>query len=297
MFDREIGEIFALQDEINEKVITELEVKLTQGEMARLRHRQTNDVRAYQLFLRGLEHYWKFNKVDSLQAKKLLEETVALDPKFASAYAFLGWIALKEARLGYAKDEKEARARAQSLAEEALGIDDTTVDALTLLAELHLDRRNFDNAIALYEKAVVLSPNHADNLAWLGWRMSVGAVGRAVEGLPLIKKAMRLSPFYPNWYLGALGAAHFNLGQYEEAIAAWDERRRRIPDSWLPYAYLAYGYATAGRMEEAKASVATLLERNPKFTAERFASVWSADFSSNEERLEAVENLRKAGLP
>ena len=296
-FDRESGDIFALQDEINEKVVTELEVKLTQGEMARLRHRQTNDSRAYELFLRGLEHYWKFTKVEGQQARKLFEEVVARDPGFATAHAFLGWIALKSARLGYAKDKEAARARAQSLAETALGIDDKTVDALTLLAELHMDRAEYAKAIALYEKAVALSPNHADNLAWYGWRLSVGAVGRAAEGLPLVKKAMRLSPIYPNWYLGGLGTAHFHLGQYDEAIAAWDERRKRIPEAWLPYVYLAYGYAAAGRTEEAKSSVQALLERNPKITTRWFARVWSMDFPDKAAEQRAVDRLRKAGLP
>ncbi len=296
-FDRESGDIFSLQDEINEKVVTELEVKLTQGEMARLRHRQTNDSRAYELFLRGLELYWKFSKVEGQQARKLFEEVVARDPGFATAHAFLGWIALKSARLGYAKDKEAARARAQSLAEKALGIDDKTVDALTLLAELHLDRAEYATAIALYEKAVALSPNHADNLAWYGWRLSVGAVGRAAEGLPLVKKAMRLSPIYPNWYLGGLGTAHFHLGQYDEAIAAWEERRKRIPEAWLPYVYLAYGYAAAGRTEEAKSSVQALLERNPKITTRWFARVWSMDFPDKAAEQRAVDWLRKAGLP
>ena len=89
-FEAEGGNVFELQDQIKENVITELQVALTQGEMARLRHRQTDEPRAYELFLQGLELYWNFDKVDGLRAKELLEEAVAVDPDFASAHAFLG---------------------------------------------------------------------------------------------------------------------------------------------------------------------------------------------------------------
>jgi adenylate cyclase len=296
-FEAEGGNVFELQDQIKENVVTELQVALTQGEMARLRHRQTDEPRAYELFLQGLELYWNFDKVDGLRAKELLEEAVAVDPDFASAHAFLGWMALKRARLGYSDDEAADRALATALADKALEIDASTVDALTLLAEINIDARKYARAMELYEKAVALSPNHADNLAWYGWRLSFGPVGRTAEGLPLIKKAMRLSPFYPNWYLGGLGDALFSLGRYEEALAAWEERQRRIPDSWFPHVYLAYGYALSGKTEKAKSAVAALLDGNPEFTTVRFAKLWGPSFSNQSETEKAVAALRNAGLP
>ncbi len=296
-YDRDFNDILDLQDDINQRIMTEIEVKLTEGEKARLRHRATNNAQAYVRFLRGVQLYQSFTKVGSLQALKLFEEAISLDPSFSSAYAFLGWIALKQARLGFVEDEAAARARALEYAQKALALDETDIDALSLLSEIHLDKWDHDTAIKLRKKALDLNPNHADNMAWLGWRLCFPAVNRPTDGLSLIREAMRLSPIYPNWYLSGIGLCHYIQQDYDAAIAAFDERRKRIPNSWLPYVYLAFAYAGADKMDEARAAVAKLREGNPDLTTEKFGSFMGIMYADPTGIEPILEKLREAGLP
>ncbi|MEE8500182.1 MAG: tetratricopeptide repeat protein, partial [Kiloniellales bacterium] len=268
-YDRDIGDIFALQDDITQQVMTELEVKLTEGEMARVRRRQTDSAEAYEYFLRGVERYRSFTKLDHLEAQKFLDQAVAADPDFAAAYAILGWLYLKKARLQYVDDTAGARAHAAELADKALAIDPDNVDGLNLLAAIRLDAGEYEKAIALREKALALDPNHADIMANLA--VSLNVEGRAGEGRALIERAMRLSPVYPAWYLSVLGFAHYFLGQYDEAATAHERRRERTPESVLPHIYLSFTYPDAGRIEDARAAVAEVLRLDPEYSVAKFA--------------------------
>jgi len=292
-YDRELKDIFALQDEITQKIVTAMEVKLTEGEEARITRRQTNNPEAYQLFLRGRELFRRQTKADTAQARPLLQKAVSLDPNFASGWAMLGATHMLSGRLGWSGDRARDFARAEELAQKALAIDDSNADAYRLLGALSLDKRQYEKAIAYGEKSVALEPNHAFNTALLGLTLLYS--GRPGEGLVLVKRAMRLSPYYPPHFLRFLGLAYRSMGKYDEAIAVLKRARARGPSSPFVYILLAMTYAEAGRQEEARAAAKELLKRFPKFSVKRAARAILFKDPAEQERLR--DALRKAGLP
>jgi len=292
-YDRQIGDIFALQDDITNQVVTALEVKLTEGEAARISRRQTDNTDAYELFRRGLELYRQGTRTDNEQARRIFEKAVALDPGFADAWCFLGYTHQDDWYFGWSTNAPQSLERAAELAHKAQVLDDASPCPYMLLETIHLWRRDYDRAIAYGEKAVALEPNHAD--ATLQLARTLTYAGRPEETIELTKKAMRLSPYYPDLYLGVLGTAYRLMGDYDEAIAAYDKRRDRNPHSTMPYLGLALVYSEVGRDEEAKAAAAEVLKRNPEISLKQVRNRLPYKDPAEVERILAA--LRKAGLP
>ena len=292
-YDRQIGDIFALQDDITNQVVTALEVKLTEGEAARISRRQTDNTEAYELFRRGLELYRQGTKTDNEHARRIFEKAVALDPGFADAWCFLGYTHQDDWYFGWSTNAPQSLERAAELAHKAQALDDASPCPYMLLETIHLWRRDYDRAIAYGEKAVALEPNHAD--ATLQLARTLTYAGRPEETIELTQKAMRLSPYYPDWYLGVLGTAYRLVGDYDEAIAAYDKRRERNPYSTMPYLGLALVYSEVGRDEEAKAATAEVLKRNPEISLNQVRNRLPYKDPAEVDRILAA--LRKAGLP
>jgi adenylate cyclase len=283
----------ALQDEITQKVVTAMEVKLTEGEQARISRRQTDNVEAYQYYRRGVDQFRRFNKVGIAQARRLFEKAVSLDPNFTAAWPMLAMTHLLSARFGWSAGPTRDYARAEELAQKALAIDDSNSDAYRVLGQIFLEKRQHEKAIAYGEKSVTLEPNHSINTLSLG-RILI-YVGRPEEAVELFKRGMRLSPYYSTTFLRFLGNAYRMMGQYDEAIEALERGRARLPNSPLSYIWLAAAYAEAGRQEEARAAAAEILKLNPKFSVKRFAK--AAPYKDPAELKRALDALRKAGLP
>jgi adenylate cyclase len=292
-YDRQIGDIFALQDDITDQVVTALEVKLTEGEAARVQRRQTDNTEAYDLFRRAVEQYRRFTKVDNAQAQQLFKEALALDSGFADAWCFLGETYQAEWYFGWSEHAAQSIARATELAQKAIALDDSSPCPYILLDIIHLWRRDYDQAIAYGEKAVALEPNHADATVRLARALTYA--DRPEEAIDLIKRAMRLSPYYPDWYLGALGVSYRLAGNYDEAIAAFEKRRERNPRSTLPHLGLALVYMEVGREQEARDAAAEVLKRNPKISLKQVRNRLPYKDPAEAERIIAA--LRKAGLP
>ena len=292
-YDRKIGEIFALQDEITERVATALEVKLTEGEQARMWRRKADNPKAYEYFLRGLEIYRSFTKEDNAQARKLWEKAAELDPNYAQAWLQIGWTHYRDGRFGWTDTPAKSISQAEDLAQKTLTLDDSMPEAYSLLSVVFMARRQNDKAVAYGEKALALAPNLADLTATIG--VTYLYSGRPEEAIELVKKAMRLSPYYPAWYLPVLGLAYRLTGQYEEAIATMEKWPPRDPRSMLPHMILAFTYVEAGRKEDAHAAVAEVLKRNPKASIKGYAKMIPYKDPAEIERV--LESLRKAGLP
>jgi tetratricopeptide (TPR) repeat protein len=270
-----------------------MEVKLTEGEAARLQRRQTDNAEAYDLFRRAVEQYRRFTKVDNAQAQQLFKEALALDPGFADAWCFLGETYQSEWYFGWSENAAQSIARATELAQKAIALDDSSPCPYILLDIIHLWRRDYDQAIAYGEKAVALEPNHADATVRLARALTYA--DRPEEAIDLIKKAMRLSPYYPDWYLGALGVSYRLAGNYDEAIAAFEKRRERNPRSTLPHLGLALVYMEVGREKEARDAALEVLKRNPKISLKQVRNRLPYRDPTETERIIAA--LRKAGLP
>jgi len=292
-YDRDLKDIFALQDEITLKIMKALQVKLTEGEQACewLQH-GTDNYEAYEKSMKGMQHFRRFTPEDNIRARELFEEAIALDPKSPGAHVMLGWTHMTEVMNGSSKDPEASLKRALELSRESIVLDDAQADAYSLLGNIYLLMRWYDEAIAEAERAVALRPNGADHHVWLA--MVLTSAGRPEEALGLIKKALRLNPLPPNWYFLALGDAQRMLGQYEEAIDAYKKALDRSPDFLLVRIGLAASYSASGRGEEARAAAGEVLRIEPAFSVEAFGKGVTLKDQADLERY--LQVLRSAGL-
>ena len=185
-------------------------------------------------------------------------------------------------------------ARAEEFAHKALAIDPSGGAPYNLLQNISLHRRRYDEAIAYGEKAVALAPNAAGIVAQFG-RALVYA-GRPEEALPVIQRAIRLSPFTPPNILRYEGEAYHAMERYQEAIAAFERARARNPKSPQPLAWLAITYADMGRMDEARAAAQEVLKLTPGFSAKGFVN-GTMDYKDRAKAEHALTTLRQLGLP
>ena len=161
-YDRELGDVFALQDEITMKILTALRVKLTGGEQARISARNTDNIDAYLKFLQAVHHHRKTHQEGNVLARKLCEEAIALDPNFADPYRLLAWTHLWDVWFGWSKSSRESFKKAVELSEKSLALDNTNADAVALVGHISLLKRQHEKAIAEGERSISLAPNAAN---------------------------------------------------------------------------------------------------------------------------------------
>jgi len=262
-YDRDLQDIFALQDEVTQKIVAALEVKLTAGEQERLGRPLTNNIEAYDYYLRGLDCHPYATEEANARARQMFAKAVELDPQFAAAYAWLGWAYFDQWSLGWSQDLQTLE-QAFALAQQAIAADPLLPDGHRLLGIVYLWKKHYELAIAEVERALALDPNHADAYVALGdicnW------AGRAGETVPLVEKAMRLNPQYPIWYLWDLGHAYYLTGRDEEAIETFKRVLARNPDFMPAHAYLAVIHSELGLEEEARAEGAEFLRLSPELS-------------------------------
>jgi len=265
-YDRELQDIFAVQDEVTQKIVAALRVKLTEGEQQHLRRPPTNNLEAYEHFLRGLEYYWRRTRGVNAQARQMFERSLELDPNFAAAHAWLSRTYVVDWIFQWNEDPLILE-RAFALAQQAAALDDSLVVAYQTLAYVFLSRKQFDQAIVAAERAVALDPNDADACNTLGEILS--CTGRPQEAVGLVENAMRLDPHYPASYVFALGQAYYLTGRYEEAIGAFKRLLTRNPDHLHGRFFLAITYCEVGRTEEARAEISACGDIDPAYDLER----------------------------
>ena len=292
-YDRKAGDIFAVQDDIASKVAAEMEVQLTEGEQARIARGHAGDPQAYDLYLRARQHYHRYTKNDFKRAQQLYQRAVDIDPGFVAAWIGLGWVHQLQARFGWTDTPDKSRRMARDMALKARTLDPQDPGAYELLSQIALFEREFERANEHCEKALALAPETADTLA--GCAHNFTYLGKPKEALRLIERAMRLSPYYPGWYLFVLGNAHRLLGNYEEALAALKAWQERLPNAPFPHIVLTYTYAEMGRLEDARAEAQELLEKWPDFSVEQQAKM--TPYQDPAELELTLEGLRKAGVP
>ena len=293
-YDRNLKEIFALQDEITLNIMKTMQVKLTEGDQACewIKH-GTDNYEAYEKGMKGMDLFRRFTPEGNAQSRGLFEEAIALDPGFPGAYVMIGWTHLTDLYHGWGGDPEKSIGWALELAKKSLALDDAEADAYSLLGNIYLQMQRYDEAIAEAERAVVLRPNGADHQVWLA--MVLTSAGRPAEALGLIRKAFRLNPFPPSWYFYALGNTHRVMGAYEEAIAAYRKAVDRTPDFLLVHIGLAASYSALGWAEEAhRAAAGEILRIAPAFSLEAFEKGLTLKNRADSERY--LEALRSAGL-
>ncbi len=290
-YDRPLQDLFALQDEIRQKIVLALKVKLTPEEQERFKRAPTNSLDAYDYYLRSLEFGLPpLTKEANAQARKMCERAIALDPQYAAAYARLGATYWWEWFLQWSPDPQNLE-HAFALAQKAVALDESLPVAHLTLGFVYLMKKQHDQAQTEMERAITLDPNFDPGYAGLSFVLD--SVGKPQEAITAATKAVRLSPHQLN-SLNTLGQAYFAAGWYEEAITIFKQILARIPDHFLAHWCLAVIYSELGREEEAKAEGAEILRIVPNFSLEVGRQKWVYKDPAVTERYIAA--LRKAGL-
>jgi adenylate cyclase len=291
-YEREIKDLFAVQDEITMKLITALQVKLTEGEQARFYVRGTDNLEAYLKFLEALEYGRRQNPDDNQKAKRILEQSIALDTKYAAAYRLLGALHMLDVWLGSTNSPQDSLRRAVELSRKAISLDESLGMAHALLGHVYILMKDYERGIEEGQRAVELDPNDADVHAYLG--MGLTFADRPEEAIKTLKRAMRLNPRAPSWYLHQLTEAYRNMGRYNEAIRWGKKAIDRNPHNLPAHLNLAACYSLAGDEKKAQAEAAEILKIDPDYSLERLAK--TSPLKNPEVKKQYINALRKAGL-
>jgi adenylate cyclase len=256
-YDGIIGDVFALQDQITEKIVSALGVKLSASEKEWGSENGTKNVAAYDAFLRGYGHYLRFTPEDSAKAVASFQKAVELDPNFGRAYAALAAVYYEASMMpalfkGLGVSWHEARARSIQYLPKA------TKDPIThtVRSRMYLFRRQYQESILELERGLALDPNDPACHLHMGYALTLA--GKPRDGVEYLKKGMRLDPHNPARYLTFLGVAHFCMGEMQEAVALVEKAMRLNPEnapSWR--AWLASFCALIGRVQEARDLIET----------------------------------------
>jgi adenylate cyclase len=290
-YDRNLSDIFAVQDEITIKIISALRVKLTKGES--LWGVGTDNLDAYLKYLQSRKHGQRFSKESYALRRKLAEEAIALDPEYVDAYLELSDTYLHSMRSSSPESAKQLLEQAEELVKKAISLRADHADARAFLGRIYLRKKQFDEAIAELQRAVAMAPNSADVNARLAYTLE--NAGRPEESISLYEKAMRLSPVSDSWYVAGLGWSYFGMGHYEEAISALKRYLNHDPENKMVRASLAAAYIMLGREEEARNEAAEVLRLDPKFSVEAYRK--RSQYKNPEDVKRFYDALLKAGLP
>jgi adenylate cyclase len=298
-YDRELHDAFAVQDEVARAIVVTLAAHVNRAETERALLKPPAAWEAYEYYLRGAEafflHRSRRTKASLYEARRLLEQSLAIDPDYARAYAMLSRVHFHAYYEPFDGDYLSPGAldRALELAETAVHLDARLPQAHAELGSvLHFKRRH-DDAIAEFERALALNPNYIDYL-YGSVLMYAGEPARAIE---VLEANIRLDPFQPNvtGLTTMMGFANYMLKRYGEAVRLLRECASRLPNLQFPRIWLAAAYAQSGQLEEARKEAVEVLRINPGFTIESWKRL--AVFKDPKDVEHLIDGLRKAGLP
>jgi TolB-like protein/Flp pilus assembly protein TadD len=291
-FDRELTDIFDIQDELTREIVAALKLKLTRGERGRLVRRRAASVEAYELLLRSREQAMLLTRAGNLAARQLADAAIAIDPQFAAAYALSAFTLFNDYANGYGDDPAGALRLGRELAERAVRMDGEDPAARLALGSAYSWNRDLDKAEAEARRGLALSPNSTELMILLvAVQIYAGDPAAAIGTLDAL---MELDPHYPDIALQFLADARFSLGDYALAVDALERRLKRNPESESAFALLASCYGWLGRPEEARKAWDEVMRIKPDYSIERRRQV--QPFRRAEDFERRVEGLRRAGL-
>jgi len=291
-YDRSRADIFAIQDDITDKIVTELNVKLIAGEQVRRWRRSTRYHEAYELWLQGW-HLAEGNTRDGYaRGKELAEKALEIDPKFTMAMVQLGWTNYMAGDSGWSDDATQSYRTALAWGRKAIALDDSLGDAHAMVANVLLTLGQHREAVAEADKALAVSPNDADVIAYSAYVLALS--GRPEEAVVLMQRAMRLDPLPPSSYFGALGDSLLFAKRVEEAIPAHRQCVELTPDMIWCRLGLTVDYALVEKIDQAAVQAKEALRLNPKITAADNTYVRS--IADPAQRAITVAALHRAGL-
>jgi TolB-like protein/Tfp pilus assembly protein PilF len=295
-YERDLKDLFALEDEIIIKILTGIRMKLTEGEISSASSKYFKGKQGFDCYLKLMEAYKysdRHTHEDNNVARRLNEEAISMCPENPVGYAQLSGVYLWDIALGNTKSPREALGKAGELAKKALAIDGSLPVAHSFLSSFYLYNKEYEKAIAEGERAVALDPSgsgacsvYASALLFAGW---------PEEAIPLYQKAIRLNPNAATNTFVFLGHAFRNAGRFEEAVQAYKKGLQRAPDNVIAHVGLGSTYSLMGREKEARAEAEEILRINPKFSLDYFAKT-ATPYKDQSEVDKVVNALRKAGL-
>jgi adenylate cyclase len=297
-YDRQMEDIFALQDEITMKILTALQVELTEGEQILRARDYPGSLEAYEKFIKANYYMHRGTKQDNEQARRLLREIIELDPESAgyaeypAACMLSGWTNYIDVKFGWSKDPEQSIIIAFGCAKMCIANDSDIEIGHSLLGAVYHLMGRYEEAISEVERAIALGPNAADHYSLLGEITS--CAGRWEEGIPIFKKAIRLNPFPPADYFSSLGRSYMMTGRYDEAIKTYKKSFSVNPDFLPAHLGLTAAYILSDKVAEAKVAATEVLSIDPKFSLEHFAKTRPYKNKADVDRYVAA--LRKAGL-
>jgi adenylate cyclase len=292
-FDRELTDIFAVQDDVTTHIVSALALNLSGGDRQSIVAEHTDNLEAYDCFLRGRELWWRFASEANREAETLLRRAIELDPRYAPAYAFLAATLGNDYSNGWSASPAEALEEAKKAAQQAVRLDERYPYALWSLAMTLSWERRVDEALSAAERAIAFNPNFADGHSMVGVQLHWAS--RSKEALEYFDRAMALDPYFNSLLLYFRAQATYQLGQYAEAVSLLKRRILRNPETDASRALLAASYGQMGMAEEAREAWRELLRVNPAYSIEQRRKV--LPYKNPQDFEPFVEGLRKAGLP
>src|SRR6266852_4297664 len=289
-YDRPMRDIFSLQDEIVRRIVTTLNLQLDLMQRGADVRQTTDNLEAYDDFLRGLEYRQTLSEDGIAKARQMFEKAIVLDPKYAKAYAYMG--------ISYWTDwvqqwthDPHTLDRAFQLGQRAIALDDSLAFAHMVLGETYVFKMQYDQATAEAERAIALDPNSAVGYRALAEIMYFS--GKPAEAIGLAEKAMRLDPRNRDLYLFFEGESYTQMGRYEEAIPILKRHLARYPNNVGARSTLVGNYTELGREDEARAEAAEVMRISPLFSLDAWVQI---PFKDPAWRKRYYADLRKAGL-
>src|SRR5215212_1294929 len=307
-YDRAIEDVFAVQEEIAQSIVATVAQRVFDAGEIAARRRPPQDIRAYDLLLKGMRLSDTFTPEGQARVEAFYEQARAIDPTFARAYTGLAYVHNNrsvDVIAGVQPQPDEHRLSALRLAEQALALDPNDPRVHSTLAMMSTRVRDFERAERHYDLARAMNPNDATIQIYWAWAQA--CFGRPEDGLPAADLAFRLNPRHPRWYSEYLSRILFLLRRYEEAATRLEFRMRDAPTQHRrDIAWLAAAYGLIGRSDLAKQCAAWLVEglgqvwRGDPYAGPREYVDWMLDnlYLRRPEDEELVrEGLRRAGLP
>jgi adenylate cyclase len=289
-YERNLKEIFSLQDEIVQKIVAKLAVKIYAAERSRVMRKPTDSLEAYEYLLRGHNYLLYRTSSGAQKARQMFEKAIALDPQYAYAYVGLGDYYLDTVEYGWTEFPEKALVRASDLAQKALILDQSNAAAHRLLGSIYGYRAQYDLSISALQKAIELNPNDADSYHTLGWVLLWS--GRHAEAITTLKTSIRLDVNSLQNTRMHLGFAYYLESRYEDAIRSLEKGVIHRPNFLGYHIALVASYAQSGRLEDARQSAAKVLRLDPFFEIGSYGTA----FRNPADRQKIIQGLQKAGL-
>ncbi len=287
-YNRNIEDLFDLQDEITQVIVSATAAQIEASERERTRLLPPANLAAYGFVLQGQRHIFRYTRGEVREARKFYDYALQSDARYARAHAAKSRTYNLDWRYDWAEKPETALDDALNLAQQAIDLDKSDARGFGELGFAHLYRKEHGPAINAYDRALTLNPNDADLMSDMADALAHS--GRSEEAVEMLQKAMRLNPFYPDQYIWHLGGAYFNLKRYEDAIRTIKTMQNPTEGRRL----LAASYGHLGREAEARTEADLVLKAHPRFSVDRWAAVQPDMYQEDVQHF--VEGLKRAGL-